>query len=86
MESKFKLLNDFNKNMNFTKEKQQLIKEIYGPLIEEKTSKLNELKDNISELKKSISDSEKEVININKNILLLKNNLGVLESIFLKRL
>lgn len=86
MESKFKLLNDFNKNMNFTKEKQQLIKEIYEPLIEKKTSRLTELKNTVSELNKSISDSEKEVISINKNILLLKDKLSVLESIFFKRL
>lgn len=86
MDSKFKLIDDFNKNMNFTKEKQQLIKEIYEPLIEKKTSRLKELKDEISVLKNTISTTEKEIVGINKNILFFKSKLSVLESIFLKRL
>lgn len=86
MDSKFKLIDDFNKNMDFTKEKQQLIKEIYEPLIEKKASRLKELKDEISSLKNTISATEKEIVDANKNILLFKNKLNILESIFLKRL
>ncbi|MHC1684644.1 MAG: hypothetical protein AB6733_17165 [Clostridiaceae bacterium] len=86
MDNKFKLLDDFNKKINFTKEKQQLIKEIYEPLIEEKTSKLKDLKEEITLLKNSITNAEKDVVEINKEILMYKDKLRVLENIFLKRL
>lgn len=86
MDNKFKLLDDLNQKINFTKEKQQLIKEIYEPLIEEKTSKLKDLKEEINLLKNSITNAEKDVVEINKEILMYKDKLRVLENIFLKRL